>query len=103
MARKIGDAKALNIDQSFTATGTSVERDALGERFNMSISGTFVGTIALQRSFDEGVTFFDVEEFTAPVEKTGDHSVRNATTRPLLYRFNVSAYTSGTIRAILFQ
>ncbi|RVB05681.1 hypothetical protein [Mesorhizobium sp. M7A.F.Ca.CA.004.02.1.1] len=41
-----------------------------GDVFDVSISGTFVATVVVQRSKDN-VTFFDVESFTAAAEKTG--------------------------------
>ena len=39
--------------------------------FNISLSvqGTFAATVTLQRSFDDGVTWHDVETFTEPIEK----------------------------------
>ncbi len=65
--------------------------------FNLSISGTFSATITVQRSFDRGSTWRDVDTFTAPIEtfgsdpdpvvvyragvKTGDYSSGTATVR----------------------
>jgi hypothetical protein len=39
--------------------------------FNLSISGTFSATVTVQRSFDVGVTWADVDTFTAPIETAG--------------------------------
>ncbi len=39
--------------------------------FNVSITGTWTGTIALQRSFDSGVTWGDVKLYTANEEQKG--------------------------------
>ena len=36
---------------------------------DLSIQGTFTSTVTLQRSFDDGTTWQDVETFTAAVEK----------------------------------
>ena len=62
-------------------------------KFNFSLSGTWVATVYLQRSFDAGVTPLDVESFTANqesygVEPEGAH-----------YRFGIKAggWTSGTV------
>ena len=39
--------------------------------FNLSIVGTFVATITVQRSFDEMATWNDVDTFTKPTEDWG--------------------------------
>ncbi len=39
--------------------------------FNLSISGTWTGTVTCQRSFDVGVTWLDVETWTANAEEFG--------------------------------
>jgi hypothetical protein len=61
--------------------------------FNLSISGTFVGTITVQRSFDQGATWRDVDTFTAPIETAGSDP------EPVVvYRAGIKTgeYTSGT-------
>lgn len=62
--------------------------------FNLSLSGTFVATVTVQRSFDQGSTWRDVDTFTAPIETYG--------TDPepvVVYRAGVKTgdYTSGTV------
>lgn len=64
---------------SFTITGEnqwstpsyfaaeSEKRDA--GTINISIEGTFIGLFTLQRSFDDGVTWFDVEQYNTAIEK----------------------------------
>ena len=79
------------ISGSFTATGQS-DVEALYGDYALSLSGFGAGTVALERSFDDGSTWVTVEEYTANTEKTIEargHQVR--------YRLNCSAYTSGTI------
>lgn len=39
--------------------------------FNVSIAGTFEATVTVQRSYDDGAVWRDVEAFTAPVERVG--------------------------------
>lgn len=39
--------------------------------FNFSLTGTWVGTITVQRSFDGGTTWRDVETFTSNAERVG--------------------------------
>lgn len=62
--------------------------------FNISLSGTWVATVTVQRSFDDGSTWFDVETFKANAEEYGfepEHGV--------IYRVGVKTghYTSGTV------
>lgn len=39
--------------------------------YDVSVSGTFSANVVFQRSFDNGVTWKDVETYTAPTEDTG--------------------------------
>jgi len=60
--------------------------------FNLSIQGTFVATVTVQRTYD-GSTWYDVDTFTSPTEEVGfDPEDR-------LYRIGVKSgeFTSGTI------
>ena len=59
--------------------------------FNVSISGTWEGTVTLQRSFD-GQTWQDVETFTANAERVGDDPEKNINYR---VGFKTGEYTSG--------
>jgi len=45
----------------------SEKRDA--GTINVSIEGTFIALFTLQRSFDDGVTWYDVEKYDTPIEK----------------------------------
>ena len=62
--------------------------------FNFSLSGTWSATVTIQRSFDDGNTWHDVEQFTSNGEYVGYEPEEN-----VFYRFGVKAgdYTSGTI------
>lgn len=64
--------------------------------FNLSIAGTFVGTVTVQRSTD-GTTFRDVDTFTAPAEQVGYDPMKN------FYRagFKTGEYTSGSATILL--
>ena len=64
--------------------------------FNVSISGTFVSTVTAQRS-DDGLTWRDVNIWTAPAEGVGYDPILN------YYRVGVATgnYTSGTVVASL--
>jgi hypothetical protein len=64
--------------------------------FNYAITGTWAGTLTLQRSFDsESSGFADVTPFTANASSTYDDSLANSIA---WYRigFKTGAYTSGT-------
>ena len=61
--------------------------------FNLSIAGTFAATITVQRSFDLGSTWRDVDTFTTPIETFGSDP------EPVVvYRAGIKTgeYTSGT-------
>ncbi len=61
--------------------------------FNISIYGTFSATITVQRSFDDGSTWLDVDDFTAASESVGLEA------EIAKYRIGVKTgnYTSGTV------
>ena len=87
------------LEVSFTSAVASDPIKLFGE-FNRSYdftTGSGVGTIALERSFDDGVTFETVESDTADKKDIGT-AVGN-----LVWRANCTAYTSGTIKVILEQ
>ncbi|RWP18876.1 MAG: hypothetical protein EOR00_09575 [Mesorhizobium sp.] len=66
--------------------------------FDVSISGTFVATVTVQRSKDE-VTWFDVESFTERAEKAG------VSGSAWYFRVGVKtgAFTSGTVVAEIYS
>jgi len=74
--------------------------------FNAAVWGTFVGTMVLERSFDEGANWLpcslntsgDNAQYTVPASLTvfePEGGVR--------YRWRCSAYTSGTINYRISQ
>lgn len=86
------------VSGTFTATGQSSSFRPIG-KFNVSLRGTFVGTVAIERSFD-GTNWAGISRdssgtaatFTGPAgviceEVEGD----------TLYRLNCTTYTSGTV------
>ena len=79
-------------DGTFTATGQSSEIvPPKGEAFTLSISGTFVATVLLQRTRSGG-TWRTIETYMAPTEVNV-----NAAGSGFFYRLNCSAFTSGTV------
>ena len=87
------------LEVSFTSA-TNSSNIALNGDFNLSLdftTGSGVGTVDLQRSFDDGVTWETTDTISADTEKNG-LAVSN-----LLWRLNCSAFTSGTIACRLEQ
>ena len=76
------------IHEKFTATGAGAQEESL-DRFAVSVSGTFSGTVALQRKV--AGAWHTIESFTEATEKVAENG------GVLPTRFNCTAYTSGTI------
>jgi hypothetical protein len=68
--------------------------------FNLSVSGTWAGTVTLQRSFNNGSTWLDVYSVTANVETVVDSPETG-----VLWRLGIKTgnYTSGTAVCRLSQ
>ena len=62
------------------------------DEFDVSIAGTFVATVVVQRSFDGGSTWKDIESFAAPVERVG----RLGSGCHVRVGVKTGGYTSGT-------
>ncbi|MCP4410092.1 MAG: hypothetical protein GY807_20575 [Gammaproteobacteria bacterium] len=75
------------IKDSFTATGTS--KVMMVKTANLSISNTFVGTVAVKRKMKDA--FQTIESYSSPVEKV----IENKGEVEML--IECTAYTSGTI------
>jgi hypothetical protein len=94
-----------NLTNSFTATGQSAAflPDGVDDRqdrvFNISLWGTFVATVQLERSLDGGQNWLPLTAmgsqiylFTGPCSETVEECEATAQ-----YRLNCTAYTSGTV------
>lgn len=91
---------------TFTETGQSasfiptIAARSTTNAFNVSASGTFVATVQLERSFDNGTSWFvcssdasgTAASWTAPFSVIAEEP-----TPGVLYRLNCTAYTSGTV------
>lgn len=79
---------------SLTAENTFATAVAPAGIFNLSLSGTWVATVWLQRSYDSGSTWLDVASYTANVEEQWSEVEAG-----VLWRFGVKTggFTSGTI------
>lgn len=87
----MGETTNQPVEGTFTGTGAGPPFTARAG-FNMSLSGFGTATIALERSFDAGVTWKVVESFSADTERRVDDPELN-----VFYRFNATAHSSGTI------
>ena len=90
------------LEETFTGAGIGVKSAANMGEFNVSISGTFIATIQLQRAFQEAPTTWlpvlQIDENSTVEEKQqrGLEVEEN-----VIYRFEVTSYTSGTINVRL--
>ena len=83
------------VEQSFTSTGQT-EGLAINDDFNVSVdftTGSGVGTIVLERSFDGGVTFKPgaVKTYTSDTEEAESFP------EDIQFRLRCSVFTSGII------
>lgn len=89
---------------SFGATGQSAAFVVDSNKnwagfFNAVLWGTFVGTAQLERSFDGGTTWIvaNIDGSATPAAYTGPMSATfKECERNVLWRWNCTAYTSGT-------
>lgn len=85
---------------TFTATGVSASFAPVSRRgFNVSLWGTFVGAVRLERSFDGGTTWLPLTAagialyaWTAPASEIAEEPETG-----VIYRLSCTAFTSGTI------
>jgi hypothetical protein len=86
-----------------TITGENVFTDPfnLNGFFNVSIQGTFVATVSLMRSFDNGDNWETVSTWTEPVSTSGFEPMKPfvKANQSLLYKLGVATgdFTSGSI------
>ena len=77
--------------QSSATLSSPVNRAGSAKMFTISISGTFAGTIALQRSLDNGSTWHTIESYTTITEKNVE-----VVSDYWVYKLRTTAWTSGT-------
>lgn len=78
-----------------TVTAANQFTDAVGlvGYFNLSVSGIWVGTVTVQRSYDSGSTWFDVDTWIANTQEYGLEPERG-----IQYRVGIKTdeFTSGS-------
>jgi len=90
-----GTAFALgSVSKTVTAENTYSDSIAIFGKFNVSISGISGDTVHVQRSFDAGTLWKDVESYTADKEDAGEEIEHD-----VIYRIGVKTgnYSAGTI------
>lgn len=85
---------AITAENTFTA---ALSLPVSKPNFNLSIWGTFIAAVTLQRSFDGGTTWLDVKSYAGPLEDRGFEP------EGALYRVGVKTggFTSGTVNVRL--
>jgi hypothetical protein len=88
----------------FSAVGAGTAIELFGS-FNVSVSGTFTGSVRLERSFDAGGTWLPLTDqygtqiaFTTPVSLLAYEPEQN-----VLYRPNATALSAGSATVRLSQ
>lgn len=87
------------VSGTFTGTGNGTSIVMVGP-FNFELSGTWSGTITLERSFDGGTTFVSAAmdtSGTASSYTTNVSLVVNEWEPGVIYRARCTAYVSGTV------
>ncbi len=79
------------VTATLTAQNTFTDFVALRGNGDISVSGISDSTVTVQRSFDGGSTFKDIEAFTADFERTVDASEQGT-----LYRVGIKTGDYGT-------
>ena len=83
------------VTRTITASNQFTDPVKLSGYFNVSISGTWTGTITVQRSWDLGSIWLDVDTWTANTEEYG---LEPEHTNVVLYRVGAkeTALSSGS-------
>ena len=90
---------------TFTSATTGSTATVLTGKVNMSLWGTFSATVQPERSFDSGTTWIPMStdsigtlaSYTAPMSIVVEEVEGFPGTREVQYRWNCTAYTSGTV------
>lgn len=92
---QLTDATITGQDQFTSDTGLRVTGVGATRQFNIDITGTWSGTVTLQRSIEEPGAWVDVTEWTANVSTTHSDGLDN---QIVYYRIGIKTgeYTSGT-------
>ena len=86
------------VSKTFTATGDGTNLAVKqGDKFTYQVSGTFSGTVLLQRSVTSGQSWETTNTFTAISGPTTVIAVGSTQGAHIWFRFICSAFVSGSI------
>lgn len=90
----------ISAENTFSVGHIKVTGVGTSRGFTVSLTGVWVATVTLQRSFDEGASWIDVTTYAANQSVTYDDGLDN---QDIWYRIGVKTgnYTSGTVSASL--
>jgi len=88
------------VDRTITGSNTFSDRVQLVGYFNVSISGDWDATVTVQRSFDKGSTWYDVNQWDANTQEYGFEPERD-----VWYQIGIKDgdYTVGSVVVRLSQ
>lgn len=100
----IGSFGAIGLSASFQP----IMRERSWGQFNLALTGTAVATVQLERSFDGGATWCQIYAGGTQLKVWSYNSTNlsegaEECERGVLYRFNCTAFTSGTLNYRLSQ
>jgi hypothetical protein len=95
------DIAAAFVSTALTASGQSTSPIAMTGAYNVSLAGTFTATAVLERTFDGGANWLPVPDSTGTALQAAApmSAVLYEPEDGVLYRWRLSAYTSGTVIA----
>lgn len=111
-------SKAGLIEGSFAATGQSesfvpnISKTSVAKPFNIFLSGTAVASVQLEKSHDEGVTWFALYaagtqlmswSYSNAGSSNNIAETQEESETGIIYRLNCTSHTSGTLDYRLSQ
>lgn len=89
------------IEIDFSAPGVSPAISVDKGAFDLNIGGTWTGSISVERTYNDGITWFNVQDFTENASLTGCAGSGRAKGRLSLYRLNCTALDSGQANCLM--
>lgn len=98
-------SQRASVKGALSAAGASeIFKPTHAEGFNVSLWGVFVGTVQVERTFDQGATWLPLTDLGSPVTFAAPCTeVLDEPEPGVAYRVNCTSYTSGTINYRISQ
>jgi hypothetical protein len=98
------DQATLVSEGTLSGAGQTTSPTVFTGRFNLAVSGAFVGKVVIDRSFDGGATWVPCTNLGGAVEFEGPASeILQNGERGVLFRARMAAWTSGAAVVRLSQ